>query len=305
MLATPDQCDPDGDGVIDGDAPAACELVTVRLSGLARTNTGTGGSLLHFVVPHDHTGQGPIPGIDGRAPDVTDADREKMLAQLRDWAFGEVSTICTGGFRTDGRCPTSGASIRGDVPVLAVAGAIPLDTLQGEQIVDEGGRGALDDVLGNLDALFASTDSPVERRAAPLGVYLHALQDRVSHFRCGDASFSTGEAGQDVEIVFNQVECAQPVHALRHAWEVGVDPATVPEDERTTPAAPAITYDELRAWATARGIAAADSAKPAVRARHLATMGRVLSIPDGEARVRAMEQAVAQAGFEQMPGHGT
>jgi hypothetical protein len=143
---------------------------------------------------------------------------------------------------------------------------------------------------------------------ARLGIYLHALQDRVSHHVCGDDSHLTGPytpmgpRTDDFVSNMQSSECTQQLHVLRHAWETGVPQSSVPARDRTTAAALAVTWDELSAYARTRGFLRPDAAS--ARDRVLAALVTAIEVADAAARVRSIRDVGCAEGATPMPGHG-
>ncbi len=304
---------------------------SVSLNGITRPNLPSAGPLVHLSLPHNPAGTAPY--TDGTDPDTSDGDHEPLLWNLRLWAF-DGEPLCAAGFTSDPDAPdlpstdgcfhkwqcTTGdtgndsdcgpgtsatAYIQGDTPTFA--GETPMSAFSGQLVMKHSG---VTNILG--DPFFAvemeggTSDDLAERSAnlgsdsmsaIKLGIYLHALQDRVSHHDCGDMS-STELVSGIIEVNYDMEECAWDLHALRHVWEVGWanDESTAPE---TTNDALNLTYDELRAWAIDHGYSTALKTKSAA----VAAMLSVLSEPDPEARLDAMTSALNATGFEPLPGH--
>lgn len=146
---------------------------------------------------------------------------------------------------------------------------------------------------------------------ARTGIYLHSLQDRISHHACSDASVSTHEASprlnEGVYVTrYEASACSQAEHAFGHYEEVGQGKASVPE---RTLSALSLTYQELRALATglpkrsglltSRALAASDT----LSSRDLSLLGRALATSGACQRVAAFLRLEETAGFAHMPGY--
>jgi len=296
-------------------APPECGLVTAVIDGVSRLNVPTGGAFFHFVLVHTGTDPTPLPGIDGRHPDPEDAFAEIRLANLRRWVYG-LGPNCVAGItaespdgdhasadrcfeRADGRTPV----VEAEFAILGVGPTIAPDVALGEQVVQQA-DGASADVLASDLARITGAD---REDAARLGIYLHALQDRISHARCLDASTLTGPFAEGADFVngTDAKECAAPLHLLRHVWEVGSRQAPLEEADRTLEAALGATWDELLAYAEARGFASGRAARPRFRRRVLSLLRRTLQVEDPQGRVDAVVEGFARlGGFAPMPGHG-
>lgn len=140
---------------------------------------------------------------------------------------------------------------------------------------------------------------------ARLAVYLHALQDRISHHRCIDIATLTGPFAGGITWFedLDNPNCNQIVHLSRHAWETGVDQRSLNVEDQTTTAALRASYDELLKWATVQGAQSATAADPARREEVLRVLGDALAVRHGD-RVRALIEAGCDLGYEPLPGHG-
>jgi hypothetical protein len=272
----------------------ACDLATENIGGLRRTNMATGGILLHVSMPHNDHGH----PVDGLHPDIHDGHTEVGLANWRRWAefngpgcvAGITEPSASGDMATGSVCWSTNdlvaRRIKGSLPLFKKA-ALPLSWSLGDQIAR--GKKTVQD-FDKIDA----------RPEARIGIYLHFLQDRISHHVCGDASTLSGPSpagnwGFDLD----QPECTQDLHGLRHAWEVGYDPALLDAKDRTTAAALDITWDELEHFAQQHGTYAPTAAKADV----IAEISSALATFDPEARIDAMTQVADDFALDRMPGH--
>lgn len=294
--------------------PAACALLTRQIDGVTRTNFASGGVFFHFHPPHHALDASPVPGIDGLRPDLSDSNTEVFLVNMRRWAWGEglgctaglTSRGAAGDFATGASCFSRATGRAGNVGGgLSVIGAVavPLNVSTGLQVISTSGPTPINSAT--LSALVGEAVADEAR----LGIYLHALQDRISHHVCGDDSHLTGPypitgpRSDDFLSDMTSPECTQALHGLRHAWETGVDQSLVPERDRTTAAGLAMTWDELAAYAGARGMLRDDAV--AARERVLDGLLRALSEPDASARVLAIREVGCAERLQPMPGHGT
>lgn len=135
-----------------------------------------------------------------------------------------------------------------------------------------------------------------------MGVYLHVLQDRISHHICGDISSVTGpDASGRFTYGYDGLECGQDMHSYYHFQEIGQ--RTLPL--RTTSSIEYV-FDELMAFAEkfptwADG--APEVITSAYREKVVADVSAVLLVPEGCERVKAMIELVDSYGFTQMPGN--
>lgn len=287
LLVDPAKCSKEG-------ADPACALNTLTMGGLDRNNFVSGGVFFHFMAPrmgasHD----------DGLAPDVDDPAAELFLNHLRRWAYG-LGPLCVGGltnastqgdlasgvscFNTTTRSPPL---LMGRIPAASELGYLGfadwLAPLGEQTIVTEAATGK-NTVASDLPKYFTRGEQPLVR----LGIYLHALQDRISHHRCVDVSHLDGPRPADADkiimnpfvsqlyllyqspslqtlqqlvtgaqlttdpdffYVFDTDECDQLSHANRHTWEVGAPQQSLQPRDQTTRAALLATLHELRAFA--------------------------------------------------------
>lgn len=95
----------------------------------------------------------------------------------------------------------------------------------------------------------SATDVPVPLELAKMGLYLHVLQDRISHHQCGDVSYVTGPTDLSAQgetkagfwWTYDLDACDSVWHAVGHYMEVGVDPVAM-----RTYTALSYAYDELK-----------------------------------------------------------
>lgn len=290
----------DGRPVPDADA-----LTTKDISGLVRTHFATGGFLFHFLP----TLRGPLdPLPDGLHPDVADTAHEVMLTHLRRWAMagpGSAAPLCTAGFTNpapDGDYATGTtcygspqpAQIDGTYAVVAPV-AYPFTNETGEQVVSGTVRSSqFDSWIGD------------NSWNARIGIYLHALGDRISHHVCTDAGTITPPRPDRPEfrIDLNVPTCDQGPHALRHEYETGVNFTGLAAEDRTTEAMLSMAYDELVAFARERGTLDQRATAPDVKVA-LVTDGLVpaLQIHDPVARLNAVVDVGCRAGVPAFPGN--
>jgi hypothetical protein len=288
-------------------------LTTADISGVMRTNLMSGGALLHFVAPYNGGGTTPPPGVDGLRPDPTDADVEVTLANFRAWAMAPSSSAapaCTAGLTA--RSPSgdyaTGATCYPSSPLDGSISAfgpfdLPLATLTGPQLI-QGGDAPL--FAPDFDALVATDGaqdaSAAHAASARLGVYLHFLADRISHHVCGDHSVISGPSETGFFADLSDAECNQPIHLLRHAWETGVPFARLAAQDRTTIAVLQAVYDELVAFARARGVLRPGADDRARKAVYVANLARALQEFEAIDRIEALNAVGCSQGLVPLPG---
>ena len=298
-----------------GAAVGGGQLATAVIDGFERNNLADGGVYYHFIAPRAPR-TGPPQPVDGLHPDVSDAQIEGFLAHLRAWAMEGAGTgrpICTDGLSSDTgldyalgpscfqRVGGQPAQIDGTISVFATQ-SVSFQSFTGTQVVvsDQQPGGPVhgsdfDNVVGG---------DPARSANARLGIYLHALADRISHHVCTDSSVLAGPRGlaQGFDVDMSHAECTQGTHALRHIWEIGVDPALLAPEHRTLEAALEAIYDELLAFAAARGVLRPEASDPAFRSRWLSALAADLRNPNAAGRLDALALRACAEGWPEFPG---
>lgn len=364
LMADPDEC-------TTSSRPIGCRLLPEEIPGVNRNNFEGGGLFLHFMAPLDadapapagddsivlqsdtDTGAPPA-GTEGLRPSRRpDPFTETVLANARRWAL-DRAPLCVAGLTVPSRrgdlargaqCYRSSvraqATINGRLPFVTELGS-PSDlnwtTPLGELELTE--PGATEPVPASRIA------SLVGKRRAPLarvGIYLHTIQDRISHQICNDGSYVagprpadaplialnplandayqlfTGNYGvilrQDVvtdpefQIFYSREECDQQNHSARHELETGREQGTLSADDRTTEPGMRVTLRELRRFATARRVGRALSPHPRapsrVRGRTLRRrLLAALEVRDPGERLEALTAAGRSVCLLPLPGYG-
>ncbi len=305
--------DRNGDPVIENEAwcdgssgqPEACKYRTIDIAALNRLDFDSGGALLHYMAPHNHGGA----GTDAFSLDPRDLDptAEEMLLGWREWATYQRPEGCTLGLESALGCygagPGTAKRIVGALPVLADVGLVPIVVELGEQVFrwDEDDDAEL--VSSEFDAAVGDVidESANDAWLARFGLYLHFLQDRVSHTRCSDSPNTeiTGPlAGGHYDVDYDTYECAAPIHGLRHSWEVGRDQSQLDPADRTTEHALRLTYEELMWFA---GEHQRERAFTPDQDALIADLVAALETPEPLARVEAMDAVALAWGVEPMP----
>ena len=218
---------------------------TADINGFNRLSMPTGGWILHMVPNATRHGDGS-----GLYPDLDDAHTEGVVISLRNWVF-EDGPACSASLTSrqdsvyfggptcfdDGAEPLTRPSLFGTQTILERADprGVPFSVYLGEQVVhyDSDANGDMTNVLfaADFDAYIGSGEfgamddgSPVPPELAKVGIYLHSLQDRISHYECGDVStISLPSRGSRFLARYDLDECAADIHALRHYYEVGYE----------------------------------------------------------------------------------
>ena len=243
----------------------ACDtLKTETIDGLERTNFGTGGVAYHYDLPFSPSGTGrDVHGstlYNGQRvlqtsgyypyfptyPTAPIPDQyEGTLINLRSFAFTQAGIKhCAAGFTsqnagtksyfTGSDCYTSGgaaADISGRISLLGFR-FVPEVTFTSGPLQYQKGVTAIDTILQNgTGILWLGQNKPkVHAAIATMGMYLHALQDRVSHVACSDAPSSfqrfgaVGTAptpGSKITLNYDQKACDTQAHVTGHYYETG------------------------------------------------------------------------------------
>lgn len=273
--------------------PSACTGTTGVIDGLTRTNTSTGGTFLHLSMPYNPDGTDLVSDPDDQYPDVEDADHEVLLSNLRAWVY-DGDALCVGGLSdlASGACwgssPYPTGALWGDVPVIGYTDGVPLSIDMDVQTVK---------TTGSVPSTSMALAMPAAHVPyARLGVYMHLLQDRVSHYLCGNASvmYEDPTDPQDVFADYSADECDQIHHAIRHAWETGYP---ITGEHEATRAALEMTWDELATYAMEKGIDSALASDPDAKNAWIDAIIENLEISDAEDRWVAMHTQRSSAGY--------
>lgn len=291
-------------------------LLTANISGVMRTDFTSGGVLLHLIAPYNHGTATPPPGVDGLHPVPTDASTEPTLANFRAWALAASSVAvpaCTAGltiqsaagdYATGAACFATGTPIRAPIAVFGDL-SLPVRSKAGPQIVQDPSTGP-QTLAPAFDALVASDGahdaSATHAADARLGVYLHILADRITHHVCTDRTAIAGPASTGFRIDLTNSDCTQGLHLLRHAWETGVDFSTLRAQDHTTDAALLTVYNELVAFARARGVLRAGADSDVTRAAYTGALARALQQFAALDRVAAIDAVGCAHGLVAFPG---
>lgn len=285
--------------------PDSVAWTTKDIGGLVRTHFATGGFLFHFLP----TIRGPLdPEPDGSRPDIGDPRHEVMLTHVRRWAMagpGSSTPLCTAGFTNlsaDGDYATGTGCYGDDRPVqingvysLETPVAIPFTNVTGQQVISGEVRSS------QFDSWIGSESSN-----ARIGIYLHALGDRISHHVCTDAGTITPPSPDRPEfrIDLNKPTCDQGPHAVRHEYETGVDFAGLAPEDQTTEAALSMVYDELVDFARIRGTLDARATAPETKnALLLDGLLPALEVRKPVERLHAVTEVGCRFGVPAFPGN--
>jgi len=341
LLARPGACE-------SAKAPRLCELSTRSIIGTNRNDFAGGGVFFHFMPPP--AGHGLINGL---APPLDDPQQEPFLAHLRRWAEGR-GPLCVGGltqasangdYATGEACYQSRTRpdnlLVGRMPSiseLGVVGSVDWAAPMGQQALAPDTRDGDPQPASKLASQFGDSAALVR-----LGIYAHAVQDRISHHICLDASELIGpraaDAGElrlnplpytlyqlsmntdsmaeareqldttkvrvDPEFVFefDREQCDQPHHALRHTLETGEVQAELAAADRTTEAALRVTLRLLEHFAANAGVDDAARLDEDARAQLVSGLVSALEAPQAGARIAALGRLATAQGWAPLPAH--
>jgi len=321
----------------------ACALLSQTLGGVVRNNFAEGGLFYHFMA----AAHAEVIG-EGLAPAVDDARREPFLFHLRRWTYGQGPLCVAGLTDTAGRtCFISAvrdaASLAGRMPYESEGGVLTsVDWVSAiaEQTVATDPVSGANTPASELGRYIAPEDLPLAR----LGIYLHALADRISHYRCIDASDVQGPRSADAGAValnplmdllyqtalhlgtlpaylqslqptpplhdpdylflYDVNECDQSNHFLRHSWETGHDHRALAPENQTARHGLRAVLDELIRHAATHRLGSARSLDASARDELVEALLDATDVAEPQARVDALTTLAQQRGWRPLPLHG-
>lgn len=315
LLADPETCDSGIDG-------GRCRWVTRALYGLNKVNILTGGLFFHFHAPYNDHSEGLVEGINGIHPDTDAPTTEPFISHLRRWAdpSNGVDLLCAHGL-TDNDSGIANDYAYGNTcygarehrvkhringalnireEALAQPLYLPYSVPTGPQIINFSADGT------SVDSRDFDRYIGKAARWARIGIFLHAYQDRLSHYRCLDASYFTGPGEQAENAFFENMksgQCDQRLHVVRHAWETGAPQQSLAPEDRTLEAGLQGTFEELLKIAVNMGIAKNRALDPVASAAFIQDMLTALQVTDPTARMRGVSQmATGTYGLYPLPG---
>ncbi len=238
-----------------------------NIEGVQRTNKDTDGFWFHFVPwyrqPSDTEDQHSLTYDSSHSKGESPfPEWEVPLNHVRAWAFGQRKTLCSFGItQTDalGYPPLDGSCYPENQPArldfyLTMFGPVAVDEtteIFGQKIQPCDNE---NDRSGEQDTCYKTDyDQQISGDIKALGIYLHMLGDRLSHFLCSDYSAIEAEA-QDGKTTVDQfklryaLSCGTGTHLAMHVRETGHTP--VPERTRDTVQ---YTLNEIDDWIQTTG----------------------------------------------------
>ncbi|TMQ08364.1 MAG: hypothetical protein E6J90_40730 [Deltaproteobacteria bacterium] len=234
---------------------------TAEMNGFRRDNFTAGGLVFHWVPTYKGGSASAPAAVDGLHPSTSAPSTEYFIAHLRAWAIagtGASPLLCRAGltnksnrgdyatgngcFALDGKpapITFSLALVAGKSKTNTFdSGLLPIESADGHTVP----ASDFDATVGGGAARVAD---------ARLGIYLHALADRISHHACLDRTAMAGPSSSGSSTWSMAAtplpDCGQDHHSLFHMWESGVDFAKIPPAHRTTPRERAPTRQRPRA----------------------------------------------------------
>jgi len=320
LLADPEECDA---GIDSG----KCKWITQPMAGLNKVNIATGGVFYHFHAPFNRVIPAPPSNIDGMHPNTDDPDVEQFLSHLRRWAdtsYG-VDLLCAHGLtdndtndrwdyaygqgcygskQGEERLLVGKLNVAAEgAPTESGAISVPYVVRTGAQVLHYTPDGL------TIDSTQFNDYVGKKWKYARIGIYLHAYQDRVSHYHCVDDSYMVGPIdGTAAPVAFaedmSSHQCDQQLHVARHSWEAGVDQSTVPSEDRTMEAGMRGTYDELLSIAVHMGVATDRALDPNQKEAFIQDMLQAMQERDAYKRMMGVaEVGTGKYGLGAMPGY--
>jgi hypothetical protein len=239
------------------------------IQGVRRTNFLTNGHWLHFVPWYRGSGSATESVLTYNAAASSASPypvSERPLNHLRAWAFRQQNELCefglTQGEDATGLCfdNTAPKTLYWDLPILAGPHDL-VDIRSRKPTPVEWQRVKRSDTVTSdctdrnscYDRSYSAKAGSIES----LGIYLHALGDRLSHYHCSEgAAIATTWAGEgspttqaDFYLYYPDI-CGTVAHAMFHYPESGQDPLP----ERSSDSI-RIALQEIGQWRTLTGYA--------------------------------------------------
>lgn len=241
-----------GDTVVSG--------TTENVNGLYRTNYATYGFWLHYVPWQRLT------GMSEQSLSLTFTERnnagltpfgahEAPLNHLRAWAFGQRSDLCEFGILSTPEDPASACinssggsrTLTYTVPIVGFTATPAPMTLSWQRVNQQPSPPC--DTSSNPaqhETCYQQTWTAAKKGSLlALGAYLHAMDDRLSHFACTDPSAIRRQANGNYSLDYGN-GCGQGFHAVLHYEETG----HAPTPDRSLNAL-RFSFLEIDSWLTA------------------------------------------------------
>jgi len=232
-------------------------IISDDIYGVTRLNVAQKGYWFHYVpwfkLPGMQVTQEHLKYNFNHTPGQTPfGNWEVPLNHLRSWAFGQRSSVCKFGITNAiGNCfeatpnPATNTVLAVSMPLVNPV------TVPDEVILDWQRIRYHPNLYNTGTASLGTYDSPAYAAAkkgsvVAMGIYLHAMADRLSHFLCSDSSYieAVTVPNSNVRYAINYATtCGQLIHAGMHYRETG----HVPVPQRTISAVKFSIY-EIKDW---------------------------------------------------------
>ncbi|HEX4844294.1 MAG TPA: hypothetical protein VFV57_11530 [Limnobacter sp.] len=329
-------------------ASAQCMINSADIGGVGRNNFVGGGIFFHF-----HTVPPVTRTKNGLNPEVTDPTAEPFLNHLRTWAHGR-GPLCLGGLSFVGKqnqidsgkaCYQSTTrpetTLLGKIPFVTELGEYAqldwISTIEEQRVVRNSQTGE----LSFASELEKNLPKGVPADMVRMGIYLHALQDRISHHRCITASKIEGPRPADAPpiltntgvktlydlaifrdpinlirnalaypvasnpefyVEFSRMECDQFSHFQRHSFEVGVPQNTLDDRDKTTEAGLRKAFTEIALFV--KEFRKLPTAVPPGKAEaFIADLIKAIEEPNPTLRIQRISEVAPKYNLLPLPGH--
>ncbi len=297
--------------------PRYCEAITPVLNGVYKFNDTTGGMLLHLHTRFSKNRTAP-PQVNGSGPTYpanyfsqANAPYEVVVNNLRDWVFDQRVDACVAGIMRYGNgsrmqqpCADSNLVLKEPQNFFAAGFekfAIPFQSTLGQLILNQDSRGTVIATNSSLGAYI----QPHSANLAKMGIFVHSLEDRVSHHLCTDNSYFYQTRDGNYTSNYASVPCAQGRHFLWHVWEQGTNQSSDNLGAEYQTMAPALSaaFDQLVSYANHLGITV-KTQNVNNKASIISNLIGALQIYEPQQRLNAMVALMGTYQALSLPGHG-
>lgn len=233
---------------------------TDDIYGVQRTNAATLGFWFHFPPWYRLSGMTQTTSsLTYTTPDGVSSPwpaQEAPLTHLRAWAFGKRDSVCEFGITSDVSIDTAACINNGGgaktldftFPIVNPYRPGDIATLDWQRIQQkaEGDTSCVttDNTTVHDTCYISGYDAARMGTLEALGIYLHVMDDRLSHYACNDASSIDTLPSGNFRLRYAD-SCGSATHAVLHYNETGHSP--VPERSLN---AIRYTFYEISNWIT-------------------------------------------------------
>lgn len=234
---------------------------TDNIIGVHRTNDLTYGYWFHYIpwykLPGMTATTSHLTYTPGAIPSPFPA-QEVPVNHLRAWAFGKRDSLCEFGLTKDiysdtAACINDGVSAQKGItvhlPFMANLEITATNPAISWQHINPSVSPPYNCVTGSNEPAPCYNDynaayaGSIKGTVKALGIYLHAMDDRLSHFACVDPSFIALQNDGNYVLQYHNTTCEQGTHAILHYAETG----HVPIPQRSLDAI-RFSYYEIAEW---------------------------------------------------------